>query len=140
LSVYFDTSVIVSLFLPDGHTPLAHRWLARVRPMAVVSNWAAAEFSSAVALRMRVGGATAVERSQAEHAFDLWLASGVQWTEAAPSDFEAARRLIRQNHAVLRTPDALHLAIVSRLGLELVTLDVRLADASRQLGLAVSAL
>jgi predicted nucleic acid-binding protein len=140
LSVYFDTSVIVSLFLPDGHTLVVHRWLAHERPVAFVSNWAAAEFSSALALRMKVGGATVVERNRAERAFDLWLASGVQWIETASSDFEIARRLIRHDQAAVRTPDALHLAIASRLNLELATLDVRLADAGRQLGLAVSAL
>jgi hypothetical protein len=44
---------------------------------------------------------------------------------------------VRRFDLMLRTPDALHTAIYSRLGLTLVTLHRRLANAARALGLAV---
>ena len=105
-----------------------------------MSSWTAAEFSSALALRQRLGGSTLTERRRAEQGFDEWITAGAMWIEPSGADFAQARRLIRHDQAALRAPDALHLAIASRRDLELASLDVRLADAGRQLGLTVSAL
>ena len=140
MSAYFDASVIVSLFVQDAHTSRVNRWLAERRPAVLLSSWSAAEFSSALAFRRRLGGLTAVEREQAEARFDQWLSAGVQWTEATPADFDRARRMLRLDEVILRTPDALHLAIASRTGAELATLDVRLAEACATLGVAVAAI
>ena len=44
---------------------------------------------------------------------------------------------VRRFDLALRAPDALHLAVVQRLDLSLITLDRRLATAARELGVGV---
>lgn len=138
MSVYFDTSVAMSLFMHDRHTAPASAWLRAHNPTCVVSSWTATEFSEALAFRERMGGATAAERAAAESGFDAWITGGAGWVEPIATDFAAVKRAIRQDVITLRAPDALHLMIAKRLGLELASLDARLCNAARQLGVAVS--
>ncbi len=57
-----------------------------------------------------------------------------------PSDLDDAQTMLRRLDLVLRAPDAINLAIAQRLGAELATFDIRMAECARALGIAVVAL
>jgi predicted nucleic acid-binding protein len=53
LKIYLDASVLVSLFATDAHSAKADIALKTTKPVPVVSDFAAAEFASAIARRVR---------------------------------------------------------------------------------------
>ena len=75
--VYLDASVLVALFTNDPLTARADAYLRTSTPIAIVSDFAAAEFASAIARRVRIGE-IAVEDARAGFAtFDAWTARAV---------------------------------------------------------------
>jgi len=134
LALYLDTSVLVSAFVQDDHSEWAAALLIS-RADAVVSRWAEAEFSSALGLRVRSGGIAARKRGEIEAEFDGWRV-GRDECRLDDLDFVRCRALLRDG-ARLRTPDALHLAVVLRHGFDLATLDKELATAARSSGVKV---
>ena len=134
MSIYIDTSVVVSFFIQDDHADAARRW-ARTDPSVAISDWTATEFSSALSHHVRLGSLSDRERKAAELAFDRWAMRGVV-LEVARERFRDAR-ILMQGHRRLRAPDALHLAIARHEGLPLATLDHDLRDAAVAEGLKV---
>lgn len=137
MSFYFDTSVIVSLFVRDDNTDRVFDWFATLAEPPIVSSWTVAEFTSALGLRRRLGVLDRAEREQIELALDDWL-QGVELIEPAASDFALARDLMRSEVAPLKAPDALHLAIALRRGATLVSTDRQLDRAALNAGLEVA--
>lgn len=134
MSIYTDTSVIVSFFIRDDHAQAARRW-ARTNPRVAISDWTATEFSSALSHEVRLDRLTDAERMVAERAFDRWVSRGLV-LEVARERFHDARALM-QAHARLRGPDALHLAIARHEGLPLATLDGEMRDVAVAEGMEV---
>ena len=134
MSIYIDTSVVVSFFIQDDHADAARRW-ALTDPSVAISDWTATEFSSALSHHVRLGSLSDRERKAAELAFDRWAMRGVV-LEVARERFQDAR-ILMQGHRRLRAPDALHLAIARHEGLPLATLDHDLRDAAVAEGLKV---
>lgn len=133
MSVYLDTSVIVSLFAADEHSARAEAWLMQGHEL-VVSQWVAAEFSSALSLQKRRGRLTAEDVQIAEQSFDRLLESEFRVEPVVSADIVRARNLVVQ-HEGLRAPDALHLAIVERIGEVLATFDQVLERAAIAAGI-----
>lgn len=134
MSIYIDTSVVVSFFIRDDHAQAARRW-AQTGPQVATSDWTATEFSSALSHHVRLGALSDRERKTAELAFDRWAAHGLV-LEVARERFREARLLIR-DHRRLQAPDALHLAIARHEGLPMATLDLDMRDAALAEGLQV---
>jgi uncharacterized protein len=134
--IYLDTSVVVSIFLPDVHSSRVLAWLGQLSQRPTVSYWTVAEFSSAAAGQERVGQIDANRRQLAEQNFDAWLLA-LEQSPVLRADFELARDLIRRGQSRLRTPDALHLAVAGRLGARLATLDTAMAGAASLAGLTL---
>lgn len=134
VAVYLDTSVLVSAFIEDDHSERSAAFLVRT-PHVVVSRWAEAEFSSALGLRKRRGVLDDASRLRVEATFDGWLADKPR-CRLDDEDVARCRRLIRDG-VRLRTPDALHLALLLRHGYRLATLDRDLTAAARELGVEV---
>ncbi|MFN7127959.1 MAG: type II toxin-antitoxin system VapC family toxin [Brevundimonas sp.] len=137
MALYLDTSVLVSAFVQDEHSEWAAALLIR-RTDVVVSRWAEAEFSSALGLRVRSGAMKAEKRDQIEAEFDGWRV-GRDECRLDDLDFVTCRALLRDGTR-LRTPDALHLAVVLRHGFDLATLDKELAAAAKLKGVEVVSL
>jgi len=57
-----------------------------------------------------------------------------------PADARLAYAYVRRFDLMLRTPDALHLAIAARFDASIVTLDRRMERAARELGITVELL
>ncbi len=138
MSVYFDASVIVAIFLPDVFGARIDAYLVRDAPAALVSDFAATEFAAVVGVRLRRGeiDLTGARRVFAE--FDVWRAAHTARCETSAADLIFAEALLRRLDLPLRAPDAIHLSIANRLSIPVATFDVRMAEAARSLGLEVA--
>ena len=134
MSVYLDTSVVVSFFVRDDHAVTVRKW-AETEPKVTISDWTATEFTSALSYQVRAGRLSERERRAAELGFDRWMAQR-SVLEVERDRFRDARHLMR-NHARLRAPDALHLAIARQNGLALATLDQDMREAATAEGMKI---
>lgn len=135
MRLYLDASVLVPLFVDDDWTDRARAW-AKTEPDVLVSDWAVTEFSSALSLHVRKGRLDPDERDEAENALNWWLDGRIREEPIDPEDVVQARTLLHR-HGKLRAPDALHLAVVTRLQVGLVTYDLDLAAAAHTDGVSV---
>lgn len=137
MTLYLDTSVCVSLFVDDVHTPRVKACF-RSDPPVAVSRWTMAEFSSALA---RLRNAAAIDGHQhqgAELRFDQWTTLLGPPISLTDMDMIYVRDLCRDNGSV-REPDAIHIVLARRLDLPLVSLDNEQCDAARRERLKVIA-
>jgi uncharacterized protein len=135
LILYLDASVLVAALTLD---PLSHRaadLLSREAHALLVSDFARAEFASAIARRVRARELTRDEGFLAFAHLDSWCVAPAQAVLIVPEDVADASLLIRRLDLNLRTPDALHLAAARRLGATLATFDTKLADVATALNL-----
>lgn len=133
-TVYLDASVIVALFVTDPFTDRASRWLQAERPALIVSDYAAAEFASALARLARMRDLAAADARAACAHFDEWVERAAVRTETAAVDVRTAERLLRRFDLTLRAPDALHIAAAQRLDARLATFDETMASCAKALG------
>ena len=138
MSLYLDASVVVALFVIDPSSARAEAFLLAHPEVFVTSDFGVAEFSSAVARRVRTRNLTPDEGRLAFFNFDSWVARSADRQETTTADIDAADRILRRLDVNLRTPDALHIAVAQRLDATLVTFDQRMAASARVLGMAVA--
>ncbi len=137
MSVYLDVNVLVALFVADPLSGRAEEALRGVHDRVVISNLAAAEFSSVIARRVRTRELRAVEARAAFSNLDSWCERYAQLATLESSDVSAAIALMRRLEFPLRTPDALHIALVQRSGCALLSFDIALINVARALGLSI---
>ena len=135
---YLDASILASTFSYDTLTARADVFFRGTGSIMVVSDFAAAEFASAMSRRARMGEITADEARTAFASFDAWMIRGPERVRLDPTDVAAADALMRRLELSLRTPDALHVAAVLRHGATLATFDARLASDARIVGIPVA--
>lgn len=140
MSVYLDASVVVPLFLPDPFLARAKSFLSTGPTNLLISDFVAAEFASVVGTRLRMKLASLTEARAALSAFDGWVQRIAASVRMQPADLDDVQAILRRLDLNLRTPDAIHLAIARRLGAELATFDIRMADCARALSISVIAL
>lgn len=134
MRLYLDASVLVGLLVPDALSTRADALLRARRPVLLVSDFAAAEFASALSRRVRMGQLTSEKARTAFAGFDAWTAQKTRRVEIAAADVRAAEAFLRRLDLTLRAPDALHIAAAQRTGAALATFDERMAMAARALG------
>lgn len=135
---YLDTSAAVPAFVRERASERVQAWLGRQPAGGVaISPWVIAEFSSALALKVRTA-----ELSQDifASAFAEWrrFTAAVRLIEIVGRHFEQASQFCQRHELALRAGDALHLAIASAAGCTLVTLDEPMAKAALELGVPVA--
>lgn len=136
MAAYFDTSVLVPLFFNEAGTAFARVEIAR-EAAAWISYWTLAEFSSAVAFKLRSGQVSEQTAAAGRRFFERFLALRLTVTDVLREDLLNAAHLCQATPTPgLRTPDALHLAIAQRLGLMMVSFDGALVRACRLNGVA----
>ena len=139
MSVYLDASVLVALFTDDALTARADKFLRAHAPVVVVSDFAAAEFASAIARRVRMGEIAAGGARRTFSIFDAWTARASERAQTTSADVVSAAAYLRRLDLTLRTPDALNIAIAQRTGADLLTFDDKMAASARALGTTVLA-
>ncbi len=138
MNFYLDTSVIVNFLTPEPLSSRADAFVGTHLDELVVSDFAAAEFSSVIARRVRTEELRPTEARTVLTDFDAWLGRAVLRVEIASGDIKQADAYLRRLDLPLRAPDAIHIAIAWRRGVSLVTFDRQLAAAARTLGIAVA--
>ena len=129
-----DTSVLVSAHCNEAHTAITLDWLERQSAASLyISNWLVTEFSSALSLKLRTRQINIQQRNMALSAFALMRENTLLDAPVIGSDFIVAAHMLDNHQLGLRAGDALHLAVASRCGLTLVTLDARMANAGQLL-------
>jgi predicted nucleic acid-binding protein len=103
----------------------------------MVSDFASAEFASAIARRVRMERLTADEARLAFSTFDAWIARTARQVPMTSADVVAAASYLRRLDLSLRAPDAINIAIAQRLGAELFTFDKQMITSARVLGTTV---
>jgi uncharacterized protein len=136
LSVYLDASLLVSFFTVDALSENADALLGGLLDDIVVSDFAAVEFASAVARRVRMGRLDDAGAVFAD--FDAWVERAAGRVEIRTSDVAAAASFIRRLDLNRRAADAIHIAIAGRVGATLATFDVKMADSARALNVVVA--
>jgi predicted nucleic acid-binding protein len=137
---YVDSCVLLSLFLGESGFLAAERWLLGQEERTLgVSHWVLVEFAAMVAVAVRCEQLTS-SRGTAIHAeFAGFRQERLSLLEPRGGDFLQAERWLQESiHPQqpvpnLRAPDALHLAMSQRHGLELATADGHLIRAAEQL-------
>ncbi len=138
---YVDTSALVVLFAREVRADALLGWLARrPRLQLCVSDWTITEFASALAMKLRRGVLGEQAMADAWLEFDNACGSLLQVATTSSDDFGNAARLCLQVDGGLRSGDALHLAVASRLACEsLISYDLTLNKNAKAGGLAVIA-
>jgi uncharacterized protein len=132
---YLDASFLVALLTAEPSSVRAARFV-RAHPSALtVSDFAAAEFASAISRRVRMRQMPDTDARLVLAAFDRWMLTAATTVEISSTDVAVAAALLRRLDLTLRTPDAIHIAAAQRLGTALVTLDQRMAAAANALGM-----
>jgi len=138
VTVYLDASVLVALFTNDTLTARAETFL-RANPLVlIISDFAAAEFSSVIARHVRTKDITKDDARTAFSNLDTWIARTAQRALISTPDIITAQVLLRRLDLNLRTADALNIAIAQRLGAPLVTFDKKMAAVARSVGAEVA--
>jgi predicted nucleic acid-binding protein len=139
VSIYLDTSVIISHFVDDANSARADALIAGLSDDIIFSDLCAAEFAAGLSRLVRMAELTADVAQATFSNFDIWAADVAQRVNPTPADWVATERLLRRLDFPLRTPDMLHIVIVGRLGAELATFDDHMQKVATTLGLPVAA-
>lgn len=136
--IYCDTSLLVAALTVEPGSERVVRWLDVLAiGEACISGWVVAEFSSALALKVRRGE---VPDSEREIILANWRQVRREYLRVVPvrqGAFGLAAQLCDQDELGLRSADALHLAVALQGGHRLATLDKVLAGAARAHGVVV---
>ena len=138
MSVYLDASILVALFTSDALTARADNFLRNNPSVLIVSDFAAAEFSSVIARHVRTKDISKDDARLVFSNFDTWTARTTQRAPIGTADIIAAEVLLRRFELALRTPDALNIAMAQRMGAMLATFDSKMAAAARAIGTEVA--
>jgi uncharacterized protein len=137
--VLVDTSALVDVFVTSPNTQSIRAWLKQRRPVVSVSDFAVGEFAAAISRLHRLGHMTENDARRTLAVFDAWREAQCTAIATEPSDIRVAASFVRRFETKLALPDAIHLAVASRLGSALVSFDQRQVEAAGMLGIAVEA-
>jgi predicted nucleic acid-binding protein len=136
LSTYFDTSLLVGLFVDfDAFAKSARQIYIDAEDPLVVSDFAAAEFSSVIARLVRMDLVPEDEARAIFGRFDAWRTRSAQAAHVSGIDVQTANGFIRRLDLNVRAPDAINLAIARRFGASIATFDRRMSDNAQALGI-----
>jgi uncharacterized protein len=139
MSIYLDTSVLIATLIDEPTSDAVRAYLIAAEQELLVSDFAAAEVASVLSRLVRTGMLAAPEAVARLGDFDTWRTAASSPADLRAADARLAYMYVRRFEFTLRAPDALHLAVASRLQAALATLDRRMERAARGFGIAVEA-
>jgi predicted nucleic acid-binding protein len=140
LNAYLDASVLLPTLIKEPGSGVVDAYVLAARQELLVSDLVAAEVASGLSRLVRMGLLDTADALGRLNDFDGWRAAASSPVEVHAADIRLAGAYVRRFELMLRTPDALHLAIARRLDAALVTMDRRLANAGRELGVTIETL
>ena len=125
MSVYLDTRVLVGLFVAhDSFATRAQALADRPGFDPIVSDFVSTEFASVSARLTRMNSLNQDQAREIFAEFDAWAS-------------QSAEAYIRRLDLNIRAPDAIDLAIASRLGAPVATFDRGMAVNAKALGISL---
>jgi len=138
LSIYLDTSVLVGLFVSHDTFAVRARTLAETPGFTpIVSDFVSTEFASVIARLTRMNNLTGDRAREIFAEFDCWAGGHADLAEVVSRDIQTAESFIRRLDLNIRAPDAINLAIASRLDVPVATFDRGMAACATALGIAL---
>jgi uncharacterized protein len=138
VNLYLDASAVVALLTKDVFTSRAETYIRANAPILIVSDFAAAEFASVIARRLRVREITEPIARVVFAELDAWVIRTTEHAETTTADIIAAAGALRRLDLPLRTADAVNIAIARRIGATLMTFDEKTAASAKALGVCVA--
>jgi uncharacterized protein len=140
MKLYFDTSILIPLLLPEETSDRIELFFQNLPANAdlIISQWARVEFVSVLSRLVRMGELERRVALLCSNRFCELLAESFQIALPSPSDFDLCWKFMERFDNSLRAGDALHLAIASNLAVETIfSLDKGMIKNGRHLGLSV---
>jgi uncharacterized protein len=135
--IYVDTSLLLPVYVLEERSEEANRIL-ETSSSIIISDLTFAEFHVGLARKVKLGTLSAPQSGAAQAALESHLREGLlQRVALRSAHYEAAGHMASKASVMLRTLDALHVAVAAGLGAQVATFDGRLADAARDLGFEV---
>jgi len=135
--IYVDTSLLLPVYVPEDRSEEANRVLASASSI-IVSDLTVAEFHVGLARKVKLGNLSIAQLEATRALFESHLQEGLlRRVPLHSSHSEEAGLLASRSTVMVRTLDALHLAVVAGLGSPVATFDGRLAEAAHDLGFKV---
>lgn len=132
--IYLDTSVLGAVFFREAVAGDLVASLQRRRKQGLaISAWTLTEMARVGGIKQRTGAIDAGVRQQALANFQRFASAHLGMIEVDPADFRAAAVFVDMP-LNLRAGDALHLAVARRIGARLASLDKRMSEAARAVG------
>jgi uncharacterized protein len=138
VSFYLDANILIPLSTPEPLSGRAIDFARTARGPLIVSDFAAAEFVSAIARRVRTRETTVEDARRDIGDFEVSAVRSAERTELNAGDVAIATAYLRRLNLTLLAPDGLHIAMARCLEAMLVTFDHAMAAAARALGMAVA--
>ena len=139
--IYLDTSVAVSLLVPEPRTADVRKWFAGSSQILVSGDWLLTEFNSAVSIKVRSGELSEASAKAVRREFEMLAASGLRVVTVSRTAFRDAAELVKRHAHRLRAGDALHLAVARELDAKsIATLDSVMRVNAERLKIKVEAI
>jgi predicted nucleic acid-binding protein len=136
VSVYFDANIVVALFVPDSLTARATSLVSDITDPILLSDITGLEFASTVTRLGRSREITPRDVKAALAEFDAWALTQGR-IEVHADDIATADGFVRRQDINLHGADAIHVAMATRAGARLLTLDGKMRTNAKKLGLSV---
>lgn len=120
------------MLLPEQRTTAARAFRDKNRGEGIVSDFAAGEVASALSRLVRTKNYSADTMTVAWRLFLEWRQAEAVDVKIEPRDVQVATGFVLDWSSKLRLPDALHLAVATRLASPFATLDKQLIEAGRR--------
>jgi predicted nucleic acid-binding protein len=135
--IYADTSLLLPIYVPEANSRLANQAVEGSEGL-LISDLTVAEFLVGLARKVKLSELSVDRAREVQTAFEQHMAEGfLQRLPVVSKHSEAAGELASRSPVILRTLDAIHLAVAVESEATMATLDNRLFDAARAIGLAV---
>ncbi len=135
--IYPDTSLLFPVYVPEERSAEADE-IIRSASTVMISDLTVAEFYVSLARKRKLGVLSADEATVVREMFDGHMVDQELVRKAVGViHYRRAGDVADASPVVVRTLDALHIAVALDLGAILATFDVRMADAARSLELEV---
>ncbi len=136
--VYLDTSVAVSLLVPEPKTADVKTWFAGLSETPVSGDWLLSEFASAISIKVRSGELAENNAKALRKEFETLTGNGLRIVPVSRAAYRDAAELAKQHTRRIRAGDALHLAVAREIGAKSVaTLDSVMSANAERLNMGV---
>ncbi len=137
---YIDTSILVSLYVPEPDSAAVRAWFeTQSTETFAMSDWTLVEFASAMGLKVRAGTLRTAQAHAACSLTNQLAKDSFRIITPTRDDYARAAGYLARHALGLRAGDALHATIAkSEAPMSLITLDRSLIAAGRRLKLRIA--